>query len=647
MKKRGFFFVALGLSAAISAYAANQNYTDLGTAQTITVTEDKLSDAQVNTGSYVTVITREQVEAYHAETLDKLLSKVPAVTCYTAGAIGSLSTPRVMGATANDTLIYIDGMQVNPVYSTFDLSTVPTSIIDHIEIIKAGSGNMHTVAAGGIINIVTKKATGDVENKFTITAENGYFLPWDYYNGATKIKDRRLSVDSTKLDLTYSDVFGKINLLLNAGGILARNNFTYTDSYYNKPVLNDNEFSDGHVNVIVNGTIADVTFQSNNTYSYQDYDTYGPQKTMVFNTSNSAKWEGFNFYADERYSQIEYDPNYHDAYSKYDKHQMNKLHFGTDYTFTFSKDISLKIAGDFTYDKMWDDELDEDYNRVVPKLSASSAIYLADGKVGLYPMVSLSLYSDLNGMDKFSTGDSLGVVWQALDNLELTGNVSYAETIPRFDQLHEDSHFYDSYYSLLYSYLSNEDLKKEKATNATIGVNYNLDKYLVSKTTVFAKYFRDLIAYDQKSATVNQLENIDKSAFFGLEEYLETTPFSTDNQKLTFWGSYLFNKSYNLSGDYDFSDDEPIYGNRTHVIKLGADYSWKMLTFAFDVAWNSEPENTNYDDPWIANIAVTAQVSKDLSFYGAIDNLFDKDYQSSSGLGMPGMKIRLGGSWKF
>lgn len=646
MKKRGFFFVALGLTAATMAYAADQNYTDLGTAQTLEVTEDKLSDAQVNTGSYVTVITNKQIATYHAETLDKLFDKIPAITCYTAGAVGSLSTPRVMGATANDTLIYIDGMLVNPTYSTFDLSSLPASIVDHIEIIKTGSGNMNAVATGGIINIVTKKASGDEENKFTVAAENGYYLPWDYYNGTTKVKDRRPSVDSTKLDFTYTDVFGKINLLLNAGGIFARNNFTYTSSSTNKAVLNNNGFADGHVNANVNGTIADVTFRSNNTYSYQNYDASGPQKTTVFNTSNSAKWNGFNFYADERYSQIEYDPDYTDAYTKYDKHQMNKLHFGTDYTFTFTEDISLKVAGDFTYDKMWDDELDEDYNRVAPKLSASSAIYLADGKVGLYPMASLSLYSDLDGMDKFSTADSLGAVWQALDNLELTGNVSYAETIPRFDQLHEDSYYYDYYYGL-FSYLSNEDLEKEKATSASVGVNYNLDKYLVSKTTVFAKYFKDLIAYDSKNYPIMNLENIDESAFFGFEEYLETTPFSTDNQKLTFWGSYLFNKSYNLSGDYDFSDDEPISGNRTHVIKLGADYNWKMLTFAFDVAWNSEPENTSYDDPWIANFAVTAQVSKALSFYGAIDNLFDTDYSSQAGIAMPGMKIRLGGTWKF
>ncbi len=633
MKKRGFFFVALGLTAATVAYAADQNYTDLGTAQTLEVTENKLSDAQVNTGSYVTVITREQIGNYHAETLDKLLQKAAGITNYAAGSIGSLSTPRVMGATAQDTLIYIDGMQVNPVYSTFDLTTVPTAIIDHIEIIKAGSGNMNAVAAGGIINIVTKKADGNATKKFTLTAENGSYLPRKYTDSdGDKEHNWKGLVDTQKLDLTYADAFGKINLLVNAGGVLAKNHYTY-DAGGNTYLQTDNKFNDAHVNANVSGTVGEVTFRSNNMFSYQDYDSpaigyysASTQKTLTLTTSNSAVWRGFTFYADERYSSIEYEP---DSPYGYDKHHMNKLHFGTDYTFTFSEDISLKVAGDFTYDKMIDHETDEDYDRVVPKFSASSSIYLAGGTIGLYPMASVSLYSDMDGMKKFSTSDSFGMVWQALEELEVTANLGYAETVPRFDQLH------GSY--------GNENLKTEKATSFTVGANYTYDKLLVSKTTAFAKYFNDLINYDTSWIP----QNIDDSAFFGLEEYIGVTPLATDRQALTVWGSYLLNKSYDLSGDYDIGDDQPIRGNHTHLVKLGADYRWEMLTVTFDVAWNSEPEDTDTDSYWLANAAVTAQVTQDLSIYGAIDNLFDTDYTSQAGTAMPGMKIRLGGTWKF
>lgn len=636
MKKRGFFFVALGLTAATMAYAADQNYTDLGTAQTLEVTEDKLSDAQVNTGSYVTVITREQIENYHAETLRQLLEKAPSVTTYAAGAVGAMATPKVMGATADDTLVFIDGMMVNPYYSTFDMSTVPTAIIDHIEIIKAGSGNTNAVAAGGIINIVTKKAAKNSKNNFELSFENGSYLPKGYTDlsdGSDDNREWKALVDSQKIDATYMTSFDNINLLVNAGGVFAQNKFTYESGSYT--YLNeDNGFKDGHANAIVSGTIGNATFRSNNMFSYQDYDwiNYGEanhQKTLTFNTSNTVHWNGCNFYGDERYSEIKYKSG-----SYKDRHQMNRFHIGTDYTFAFTDDVNLKLAGDFTYDKYVDPETDEDQDRFVPKLSASSSIYLAEGKVGLYPLVSASIYSDLDGTNKFTTSDSFGMVWQALDDLDVTANFAYAETVPSYAQLHDP-------------YMGKEDLKTERATTAVIGANYTYDDLLVSKTSVFAKYFDDLIVYVPTSYYTGNYDNIDSSVFFGLEEYLGVTPYSTDNQKLTVWGSYLLNKSYDLSGDYDLGDDEPIKGNRTHLVKLGTDYSWKMLTVTVDVAWNSEPEDTDTDSYLLANFAVTGQVTDQLSLYGAIDNLFDTDYTSQAGYPMPGMKIRLGGTWKF
>jgi hypothetical protein len=57
MKKRGFFFV-LVLALCSITFAETQQYTDLGTAQSLEVTEEKLSDAQANTASTVTVIHR-------------------------------------------------------------------------------------------------------------------------------------------------------------------------------------------------------------------------------------------------------------------------------------------------------------------------------------------------------------------------------------------------------------------------------------------------------------------------------------------------------------------------------------------------------------------------------------------------------------
>jgi vitamin B12 transporter len=73
MKKRGFFFVLVLALSATLAFAATEQYTDLGTAQPLEVTEEKLSDAQANTASTVTVITSEQIAAYNAESTADLI----------------------------------------------------------------------------------------------------------------------------------------------------------------------------------------------------------------------------------------------------------------------------------------------------------------------------------------------------------------------------------------------------------------------------------------------------------------------------------------------------------------------------------------------------------------------------------------------
>jgi outer membrane cobalamin receptor len=74
--------------------------------------------------------------------------------------------------------VYLDGELLNTEHQgTVDLTTIPVSAIDHIEIIKNGTGNLgKAVAFGGIVNIVTKKATEDKPTT-TISFENGRSFP--------------------------------------------------------------------------------------------------------------------------------------------------------------------------------------------------------------------------------------------------------------------------------------------------------------------------------------------------------------------------------------------------------------------------------------------------------------------------------------
>jgi vitamin B12 transporter len=67
MQKRGIFSLALLVLVAIPSVAAAQDYTDIGTAYELVVSDKALSQAEKNSASTVTVITRKQIESYNAE----------------------------------------------------------------------------------------------------------------------------------------------------------------------------------------------------------------------------------------------------------------------------------------------------------------------------------------------------------------------------------------------------------------------------------------------------------------------------------------------------------------------------------------------------------------------------------------------------
>ncbi len=50
---------------------------------------------------------------------------------------------------------------------------------------------------------------------------------------------------------------------------------------------------------------------------------------------------------------------------------------------------------------------------------------------------------------------------------------------------------------------------------------------------------------------------------------------------------------------------------------------------------------------FLCNLMVNARFSETLKAYIGVDNLLNTQYEHIAGYPMPGMKVRLGGDWKF
>ncbi|MDR1461572.1 MAG: TonB-dependent receptor [Azoarcus sp.] len=131
---------------------------------TITVTATR-GDALETVPHQVDVITREDIEASAAQTVGELLSRLPNIhlRSYDGNDRDASIDIRGMGDTAvSNVVVLVDGVRLNEIdMSGPDLTTVPLSQIERIEILRGGGAVRYgDGAVGGVIDIRTRGGRG-------------------------------------------------------------------------------------------------------------------------------------------------------------------------------------------------------------------------------------------------------------------------------------------------------------------------------------------------------------------------------------------------------------------------------------------------------------------------------------------------------
>ncbi len=127
-------------------------------------------------GSAVTVITAEDLARKQVRLVSDVLREVPGVAVSRSGNIGSFTQVRIRGAEGNQTLVIIDGVEVNDPSggSEFDFGNLLAADIERIEVLRGPQSALYgSDAIGGVINIVTKKGRGPVTGSLSL--EGGSF----------------------------------------------------------------------------------------------------------------------------------------------------------------------------------------------------------------------------------------------------------------------------------------------------------------------------------------------------------------------------------------------------------------------------------------------------------------------------------------
>jgi len=139
----------------------------------VVVTATRIEQPISDIGTSVSVVEQSQMQSQQLQSVATVLEQLPGVTVMQAGSPGTETDVMIRGASAPQTLIMIDGVEVNTGSSgLFDISNLTTDDLDRVEVLRGAGGALYgSQAIGGVVNLITQQGEG--APKASILSEGG------------------------------------------------------------------------------------------------------------------------------------------------------------------------------------------------------------------------------------------------------------------------------------------------------------------------------------------------------------------------------------------------------------------------------------------------------------------------------------------
>ncbi len=171
----GAFFAAV-FSVSVSAQEAADTTAGDGAFEEVVVTGSRLARKDLNSVGPVTIISAPEIAATGVTSLEVLLQRLPSSAGFGGNQTSAYwvsngwGTPQInlRGMGINRTLVLLNGRRLvsggTGANTSVDLSMIPVSIIERIEVLKDGASAIYGAdAVAGVVNIITKQRFDGVE----------------------------------------------------------------------------------------------------------------------------------------------------------------------------------------------------------------------------------------------------------------------------------------------------------------------------------------------------------------------------------------------------------------------------------------------------------------------------------------------------
>src|SRR3989449_7856767 len=127
---------ALTLTFVVGSAAAARAQEPSTPMDPVVVTATKTETPVGQTGSSVSVLTREQIEQRQATDVLQMLREQPGFSLIQSGSRGGTTSIFTRGGNSDMNLVLVDGMKVNQGGGTFDFANITTVGIGRVEIVR-------------------------------------------------------------------------------------------------------------------------------------------------------------------------------------------------------------------------------------------------------------------------------------------------------------------------------------------------------------------------------------------------------------------------------------------------------------------------------------------------------------------------------